>query len=102
MAKEVVSIEVLEGKASGLRELQSEYEEITRRIIAFINSTDELPGGQDDINKHIRHIHEFENMTQRSKRVLEGLTLDIQASIEFVRQLNMECVYASPRDIFKL
>ena len=94
MAKEVVPIEVLEGEASRLRAMQSEYEEITKRIVPFLHSTAELHVCQNHI---LGHILEFENVTQRSTQILEGLSLSMQASIEIVRQLNKECLYASPR-----
>ena len=95
MAKVVISIEGIAGKMDRLKTLQSEYDEITRRIIAMFHDTAELNIDQDELPGSIQ---EFEKMTFRSKQILEKLALTLNAVMEFERQLNMEIVYAPPRD----
>ena len=96
MARIVHPTERLE-ELNRLIALQSDYEKVTRNIVASMRSIAELNGSQNDT---LGYVQKFEDMTRQSKQVLEELTLNIQTLIEKDRLDNMQVLYASPRDRF--
>ena len=91
MKRKGISPEELRAVTNKLIALQSEYESGVTQELELLLEEFKNQETQNRISSFIKSVRE-------SGQILENLVLEMN---EFVKMLNMECVYASPRGIFK-